>query len=192
MKRLDKLIRALRVQKIAPYVQPNSALLDIGCHDGYTFSRLGSHISSGVGIEPLAVQPLPALDSRFIFIQGMFPQAASAIENEKFDAISMLAVIEHIPQTSMPAVVDECYRLLKPGGRVLITAPSPAVDYVLAGLRFLRLIDGMSLEEHYGFNPQELPAIFDSSRFSLLARKRFQFGLNNFFAFEKRAMFGNG
>jgi hypothetical protein len=43
----------------------------------------------------------------------------------------MLALFEHIPTAEQPAVIEACYELLVPGGRVVITVPSPAVDPML-------------------------------------------------------------
>jgi predicted SAM-dependent methyltransferase len=51
----------------------------------------------------------------------------------------MLAVLEHIPRADQPALAEACYELLKVGGRVIIAAPSRAVDYILSVLRFMRL-----------------------------------------------------
>jgi hypothetical protein len=63
--------------------------------------------------------------------------------------------------------------------------PAKTVDHVLSALRFLRLIDGMSLEEHYGFEPGDTVRIFSPPAFRLLHHSRFQAGLNHLFVFEK-------
>ncbi|MEE2664435.1 MAG: hypothetical protein VX681_10000 [Myxococcota bacterium] len=67
----------------------------------------------------------------------------------------------------------------------MITTPAPAVDLILDVLTFLRLIDGMSLEQHYGFKPADTPGIFAPTRFRLIARESFQLGLNHLFVFER-------
>ena len=72
----------------------------------------------------------------------------------------MLAVLEHIPPHEQPGLAAACARHLKPGGYVIITVPNPIVDRILSWLKFLKLIDGMSLEEHYGFEPSLVPGLF--------------------------------
>jgi hypothetical protein len=74
---------------------------------------------------------------------------------------------------------------LRSGGRLIVTVPSPAVDTILVGLRTIRLLDGMSLEQHYGFSPAETRLLFGFAGLTLTAQKRFQFGLNNLFVFVK-------
>jgi hypothetical protein len=71
---------------------------------------------------------------------------------------------------------------------VIVTVPAKAVDHILAVLRFLHLIDGMSLEEHYGFEPDDTTArVFTAPSFRLIHRSRFQAGLNHLFVFERTA-----
>jgi hypothetical protein len=70
---------------------------------------------------------------------------------------------------------------------LIITVPSPRVDDILKVMKAVRLIDGMSLEQHYGYDITQTPALFCSAGFTLLKAKKFQFGLNNLFAFEKPA-----
>jgi hypothetical protein len=97
----------------------------------------------------------------------------------------MLAVLEHIPTAAQPALADACHELLSPGGRVIITVPAKAVDHILAVLRWLRLIDGMSLEEHYGFEPADTGRIFAAPGFRMIHCSKFQLGLNHLFVFER-------
>lgn len=73
-----------------------------------------------------------------------------------FDSITTLAVLEHITPDEHPALVSGCARLLRQGGQLKITMPSPAVDHILAVLKTMRLVDGMSLEQDHGFKPHRL------------------------------------
>jgi hypothetical protein len=116
-------------------------------------------------------------------VRGLFPQELP--DDRKFDVITMLAVLEHIPPPQQHALATDCYRYLSPKGRVVITVPSEQVDAVLAILRSLRLVHGMSLEEHYGFQAKQTPAIFEPRGFSLLKHKTFQLGLNNLYVFQR-------
>jgi SAM-dependent methyltransferase len=103
----------------------------------------------------------------------------------EWDVVTMLAVLEHIPPAEQIRIAAACARLLRPGGRVIITVPSPAVDHILAVLRRLRLIEGMSLEQHYGFAPADTVRIFAPPAFRLHRRETFQLGLNHLFIFER-------
>ncbi len=57
-------------------------------------------------------------------------------------------------------------------------------------LKRLRLIDGMSLEEHHGYDVGETTAIFGEPDFRLVRHRKFQLGLNNLFIFERKARTG--
>ena len=94
---------------------------------------------------------------------GFFPDRRPAGSN--WDAVTLLAVLEHIPRAQQGPMAETCHDLLVPGGRVIITVPARAVDTILAILRFLHLIDGMSLEEHYGFEPPD-PALRGKNMFA--------------------------
>lgn len=54
-------------------------------------------------------------------------------------------------------------------------------------MKAVRLSDGMSLEQHYGYDIAQTPDLFCAAGFALLKASKFQFGLNNLFVFEKRA-----
>ena len=69
---------------------------------------------------------------------------------EPFDAITMLAVLEHFPSSQYASLSRGCAQFLKSGGHLIITVPSPVVDTILKILKALRLIDGMSLKNTMG------------------------------------------
>ena len=48
-------------------------------------------------------------------------------------------------------------------------------------LSALRLVDGIAVHEHYGFQAEKTPDIFPAPEFRLARWQRFQFGLNNLF-----------
>jgi 2-polyprenyl-3-methyl-5-hydroxy-6-metoxy-1,4-benzoquinol methylase len=104
---------------------------------------------------------------------------------EPFDAVTMLAVLEHFPTSAHAPLAEGCRRFLKPGGQVIITVPSPRVDAILAVLQKLWLVHGMSLEEHHGYEVRQTAEIFSPPHFQLACHRTFQCGLNNLFVFQK-------
>lgn len=183
MKWLDRYLQSQRFEKTKPFLRKNDYVLDVGSDDGALFERFKNLISGGLGIEA-AAQEITEKGS-YKVIPGYFPDACPA--GLAFDAIVMLAVLEHIPSTSQKNLAERCLKLLRPAGRIIITVPSPRVDYILKYLRMFRMIDGMHLEEHYGFNHDDTPRIFEHPELKLLHRSTFQLGLNNLFVFEKIA-----
>ena len=180
MKALDRFIQSWRIRRIRPFLNSGARVLDVGTSDGALFRqipKLGPSIGIDPDLEPHATGPNTQ------FIKWLFP--ADLPETEPFDAITMLAVLEHIPPDIQPILARDCFAHLQPGGLLLITVPAPAVDYILAGLRFFRLIDGMSLEQHYGFEPSMTQELFESAGFRLKRHATFQLGLNHLFVFEK-------
>jgi 2-polyprenyl-3-methyl-5-hydroxy-6-metoxy-1,4-benzoquinol methylase len=177
----DYLIQMWRMQVAARWIPKGSRVLDIGCHQGEFLSWLGDKITPSVGLDPLYKENATAKKHQF-FNQTF--QEDLPFEEKSFDAVVLLATIEHIQEKSI--IAREAARLLHRGGRVIITVPSLMVDRILEILILLRIVDGMSLEEHHGFLPNELPDIFIPEGFSLRKKQKFQFGLNNLYIFERK------
>ncbi len=162
MKSLDRYLREVRIAKARAFVRPGDVVVDVGCADGAMFDRLGATISHGYGIDPSLTEQREG--PGYELYPGAFPDDLPPLH---CDVITMLAVLEHIPTAAQVALGEACHALLNPGGRVVITVPSPRVDQILAVLARLRLIDGMKVEEHYGFEPARTagpirPAAFPS------------------------------
>jgi 2-polyprenyl-3-methyl-5-hydroxy-6-metoxy-1,4-benzoquinol methylase len=177
---LDRFIQRRRIVRAMRHIPPRSRVLDIGCFDGLLLRSIDTLVE-GVGIDPLI--ETHQLTHNVTLIGGMFPAALSP--HRPFDVITMLAVLEHIPHQEQSALAAACMTRLRSGGRLIVTVPSPAVDSILAVLVRLKLVHGMSLEQHYGFEPRHTVPVFEGAGFRLSAQERFQAGLNNLFVFTK-------
>ena len=181
MKLLDRYLQNVRIKKAKRYIRKNDCVLDIGSADGVMFEKLNTLIGESVGIDPTIKTTIEK--DFYTLYPGYFPEACPP--KETFNTITMLAVLEHIPTSHQTQIALSCYEFLKPNGRLIITVPSPKVDYILDILLKIKLIDGMSVEEHFGFKPEHTEQIFTSPFFKLMKKQKFQFGLNNLFVFER-------
>lgn len=178
-KLLDELLEYLRFTKVEPYIPKSAMLLDIGTGDGNFLHYLNEHMHAAVGIDPHLTRPYKF--GNFHLIPGYFPHDFH--ENTRFDIITLLAAIEHIPRDRLPRVVNACWKHLKPGGQVILTVPDPRIDRFLFLLKKLRILEGFSMHEHYGFNPKCLTKLF--YRWTLVKKKRWELGCNYLFIFQK-------
>lgn len=188
MKWLDRYIRDLRIRQALPFIKDGDRLLDVGCFDLTLLRLVRPRVKSAVGIDPLAT-PLTEGNLRIVrgLIGGGEAEGGSPQDHglgpASFDCITMLAVLEHVPDA--PGFAREIAQLLAPGGRVVVTVPDAKVDRVLAVLSRLRLIDGMSLEEHHGYDAGRTGPIFEAAGLRTVERRSFEFGLNNLYVFER-------
>ena len=178
-KLIDRILERLRFAKAKSCIPKGTRLLDIGTGDGAFLRFINGHVRSALGIDPLITTPFAS--EKYTLLPGTFPHDFEA--DTLFDVITMLAVVEHIPHSQLHKIANACYNVLTPSGRIIITAPHPFADKILNGLKFIRLIHGLSLEQHYGFDPQDLPHIFKQGK--LIKMQRWELGLNYLFVFEK-------
>ncbi|HEY6782353.1 MAG TPA: class I SAM-dependent methyltransferase [Candidatus Dormibacteraeota bacterium] len=180
MRQGDSVLQLWRIRKAAPYIPRGAHVLDIGCSDGALFRVLGGRIASGVGID---TAPVPDDHGFFRFIQGYAPEALP--KGDRYDVITMLAVLEHIPPDAQRDLAASCVLMLRPRGRIVCTVPSPKVDSLIHLGQRLRILEGMAEHEHDGFEPADTVRLFTEWGFALRRARRFQLGLNNLFVFAR-------
>lgn len=180
MKWLDRYIRDLRIRQALPFIKDGDRLLDVGCHDATMLRRVRGRVKVAVGIDPLAQ---PFTEGNLRVFKGMVgPETPAELAPCSFDCITMLAVLEHVPETASFARATA--RLLAPGGRVVITVPDVKADHVLDVLRKLGLIHGMSLEEHHGYDARKSGPAFEGVGLKMIVNRSFELGLNYLYVFE--------
>lgn len=179
MKAVDRFLQTWRERKARAWLRPGARVLDIGCHQGEFLGRLGGAIRESVGLDPLA---RPAKTATYELQAIPFSEPAP-FPAGRFEAIVLLATLEHIRDKA--PLAREALRLLSPGGRLIMTVPSPRVDDIVHTLVRLGLADGMSLEEHHGFKPADTKPIFCGAGLELEHHESFQLGLNHLFVFRR-------
>lgn len=184
MKALDRLLQRWRIRMALRHVPHGAVVCDIGSYDGALFAIGRERISSGVAIDP-DLQPLLPARASVVGVVGLFPDALP--DDRRFDAITALAVLEHIPPEAIRRLAESVHERLQPGGRFIVTSPMPLVDTILLVLTRLKLVHGMALEQHYGLDPRQLPALIAPSGLQLERAIHFQLGLNRLFVFRKAA-----
>lgn len=103
------------------YVGPGQdrRVLDVGCGAGNMAHHL-AHYGQVVGVDPFP-KPLAVARQR-----GLDVRQASATElpfaDGSFDLVALLDTVEHIPDED--TAFHECHRVLKPGGKLLVTVPA--------------------------------------------------------------------
>jgi SAM-dependent methyltransferase len=120
--------------------------LDLGCGDGAVMSSLARRLPGlrvvGVELDPAEVS---RAEQRGLYERVHLASGASVPEpSGTFDWVVANSVLEHIPDVG--PVLGEAARLLKPGGRLWITAPGPEFHAALAGPGLLAPLLGRSTE----------------------------------------------
>ncbi len=179
MRIMDYVLQDWRARMARPWIVEGARILDIGCSHGKFLRDLGNRIGPSIGYDPEATSET---NGRYRIIPELFSKPAP-FDDESFDVVVMLATLEHIRDKE--TLSEECFRLLTPGGRIVITVPSPWVDPIVHMLCRVGLADGMSLDEHHGFDPRTTPDIFAKSGFVLMRHRRFQLGLNHLYVLQK-------
>jgi SAM-dependent methyltransferase len=181
MKALDRLLQRWRIGKARAFVPTGARVLDIGCSDAALFRDVPG-IAAYVGMDPeLRASPQ---DPRMTLVRGFFP-ADLPPSPRAFDVVTCLAAFEHVPDTDHATFARACFDALVPGGVLVLTVPNPFVDRILDVLTALRLVDGIEIHQHHGYDVRRTGDIFRAAGFDAVAHDTFQLGLNNLFVFRR-------
>lgn len=144
---LDKLLRRWRSEIAAKHIQNNSIVYDVGCgKDAFFLKSISERICLGIGLdEEIGNFQNAKIELRKIRIAKELP-----FPNESCDIITMLAVLEHL--SDVQAIFRESLRVLKKGGKLILTTPTPLAKSLLEVLAFkLRLIDKEEIKDHKNY-----------------------------------------
>jgi SAM-dependent methyltransferase len=164
--------------------------LDVGCgrNNRFVNDYLGGR---GHGIDLFPYEGLTA--ENLVPDLSHFPFA-----DESFDSVTFIANLNHCPRSKRDIELREAFRVLQPGGRIVVTMGNPLAEIAVHKLVWLydRLLHthvdvdterGMDAEEEYFLSDTEIRARLGQAGFVNCRKKRFatQWGLNRLFVAER-------
>lgn len=158
-----------RLNFVLPYIQ--GELLDVGA--GY--NTLVKQYGKGVGVD--------------VFDWGGGAQVVQdtsklPFEDESFDTITFIACLNHIPNRK--TALGEARRLIKPGGRIIITMINPilgGIGHVIWWYSEDKHRGGMIEGEVGGMWTKDIVNLCESHGFQPTLQRRFVYGMNHFYLF---------
>ncbi len=108
-----------RKRKIEFFLKPipkDARVLEIGCGAGW----VGDYLRDNGRCHFVGMDLVPPAD----VVGSITDWRQLGLEPESFDVIVAFEVVEHVD------CFAECYDLLKPGGRLLLTTPLPHMDWI--------------------------------------------------------------
>jgi 2-polyprenyl-3-methyl-5-hydroxy-6-metoxy-1,4-benzoquinol methylase len=171
----DRFVAWCRFRAARPHVRRGARVCDIGCGlEARFLDWLGPHLSFAVGVDYQASHSRNGPPVVFSDITKGLP-----IKSAQFDHAVMLATVEHLAHPKV--VLRETYRILAPGGSLIMTWPNAAVDPILHVLHRIGLVSQeMESEKHERRIPLgELQTMLRDIGFTRIEHRTFELGLNN-------------
>jgi SAM-dependent methyltransferase len=124
-------------------------ILDIGC-GAYPLFLYQTDFSEKYALDQMDLSGEAASESSSVrFVRHDFAgNRGLPFPDNHFNVVVMLAFIEHVEPSFLPAILSEALRILKPGGNLIMTTPARWTDKLLRLLAFLRLVSPVEIAEH--------------------------------------------
>lgn len=172
----EPIFQELRIRQVMKYIPKHAKLVDIGCDQPQVLiDRVCDEMASCIGLDIVVTEHKHG--NVTILQQDL--QKKIALPSNSATVITMLAVLEHMKYPK--EMIQECYRILKPGGALLVTVPAPSSKPLLEVFAVLGLVRKEMIEQHENyFTPKKLTTLAKSAGFSEVKVELFEFGFNTF------------
>jgi len=192
---LEPFLRQFRFKQAIKYIKKNKPLilLDLGCGPKipfYFFAKKNKVMfKKYIAIDPLINKKL----INFVRGDNILILNQSLIKKIPFPSLSVdyivaFAFLEHIENPD--DIIREALRILKPGGKIILTTPTPKAKKILEFLSFkLKLVSPREIAEHKNYFTKEdlLSLIPKNKKLHLkIIHHYFEFGLNNLLVIIKK------
>lgn len=168
---LSPWLREKRLKMAGPYLK--GRVLDYGCGVGALAPMCKPDAYLGIDVDRTMLEIARRKHPQFNFV-------SEVSEAEKFDTITALAVIEHVPDPV--ALLRKFKRMLKPKGHIVLTTPHPSSEWLHTLGAKIGLFSREASEEHQQLiNYEHMQELGAKSGLVLEKNRRFLFGANQLF-----------
>ena len=172
----EPLFQELRIRHILPHLPRGGVFVDVGCDQPQVLiDRVSEEMKTCIGLDIV----VESHSYRNVKILHQDLQKKITLPSNSADVVTLLAVLEHMKHPN--EIVAECFRILKPGGVLLITVPSPASKPILDLFAILGLVRREMIEQHENyFTVERLHNLMEKTGFSTIMVDLFELGCNTF------------
>ena len=186
---LSRFLTHARLSRVAKHL--SGEVLDAGCGYGELLDYLPACVHS-ITLLDRSPKRLSKLQTRLEggtadarFVLGDIAAGEIALPPASFDTVVMAALLEHLKTPG--AALRETRRLLKPGGSLVLTTPTPLGGKVHAWGSHLGLTYREAAEEHEGFfDSVTLKRLLNAAGFTLELYETFLLGMNQLVVARKK------
>lgn len=148
---LEPTLARLRMQRangLIPTSLREGRILDIGC-GSYPYFLTHTAFREKFAVDQLQMPPETAAQHRIeFFTLDLNTEPHLPFAAEYFDVVTLLAVVEHLDPDNMALLFRESCRVLKPGGRLILTTPAAWSDGLLRFMARINLVSAEEIHEH--------------------------------------------
>jgi len=176
---MSRYLAEARIKRAGPYIEGD--VLDLGCASGEILRDFGHCITSytGVDYDERFIEELKTDNPGSTFLACNLDDESLEFDRA-FDCVVMLAIVEHLFNQKL--VFTQVRQLLRPGGRVVITTPTPFGNDVVHRLgAAIGLFAKSAVDDHIViYNRHRFTILADEVGFEVERYESFQFGCNQF------------
>ena len=155
---LDRFIAWLRYRKIDRYVPDGGVICDIGCgRDAAFLRRHSGKIKAGHGFD---FRQSDHTEGNITLWNNSDMAGLVPLSDGSCDAVFLVAVLEHLDDPN--AIFEEAARVLKHGGKFVLTTPTRIAKPILETMAFrLHIINEDEIREHkHYYNKAEIESLY--------------------------------